>query len=56
MNIERSIKICKDKIQKWKENKDDLGIHGYWALGYWEGRLSALEDMYKDIKEGKVNE
>jgi hypothetical protein len=51
MNIERSIKRCKDMIQKLEENKDNLGIYGYWSLGYWKGRLSALEDTYEDNRK-----
>lgn len=48
MNIERSIKRCKDAIQKLEEDKDNLSIHGHWSLGYWQGRLSALEDIQEE--------
>ena len=44
MNIQRAIKKCKKEIANLKD-KDNLSIHGYWSLGYWQGRLSALEDM-----------
>lgn len=44
MNIQRAIKKCKKEIAKL-EDKDNLSIHGFWSLGYWQGRLSALEDM-----------
>lgn len=25
--------------------------HGGWDLGYWEGKLSALEDLFDEIVE-----
>ena len=50
MNIQRAIKKCKKEIAKL-EDKDNLSIHGFWSLGYWQGRLSALEDIEDDDKK-----
>lgn len=50
MNIQRAIKKCKKEIARL-EDKDNLSIHGFWSLGYWQGRLSALEDMEDDDKK-----
>ncbi|HDR6286497.1 TPA: hypothetical protein QCU33_002485 [Bacillus cereus] len=53
--IERSIKHAKKRINSLKESHGDNPgkthtYHGGWDLGYWEGRLSALEDIHDEIE------
>ncbi|BAR81996.1 uncharacterized protein KNN_01148 [Bacillus thuringiensis serovar tolworthi] len=55
--VERSIKHAKKRIDVLKEaHGDNPGkthtYHGGWDLGYWEGRLSVLEDMHDEIEGG----
>ena len=53
--IERSIKHAKTRIEALKKSHGDNPgkthtYHGGWDLGYWEGRLSVLEDMRDEIE------
>lgn len=48
---EHSIERLKPRIEKLENNKENLTVHGYRELGYFKGRLSALEDMADDLRE-----
>ena len=39
---------CNKRISTYPEKLDmeKDSCHGGWAKGYWEGRMSALEDIY----------
>lgn len=47
---ERSIERLKPRIEKLENNKENLTVHGYQDLGYFRGRLSALEDVADDLR------
>ena len=54
--FERKIARIKTKVENLKQEHGDKPsithtYHGGWSLGYWEGRLSALEDMLDDLDE-----
>lgn len=50
--IKHKIDRAKRKIQDLEERKNILSVHGYWSLGYWEGRLSVLEDLLDEVEGG----
>ena len=42
----RRISTYPDKLDMEKDS-----CHGGWAKGYWEGRMSALEDIYELLSQ-----
>ena len=48
--LERQIGRIKPRVAKLEANEQNLSIHGYRDLGYFRGRLSAMEDMADDLK------
>ena len=53
--IESKIRHCKDHLQKFTKpfNEENYTLHGGWSKGYWDGRLSILEDLLDDLYEEK---
>ncbi|WP_235822754.1 hypothetical protein [Cytobacillus massiliigabonensis] len=54
--LERKIARIKDKIKSLKAEHGDTPslthtYHGGWDLGYWQGRLSILEEFLDDMEE-----
>lgn len=54
--LKRRIERIKKRIDAYNElngNRDtqSMTFHGGWSVGYWEGRLSAYEDMLDDLDE-----
>ena len=47
--LERKIIRNKEKIDDYTSRKDNLSVHGYWNLGYFEGINSELENLLDDI-------
>lgn len=37
------------KLEADKEDLEDLTNAGCWALGYWQGQISILEALLKEI-------
>lgn len=54
--IKHKIDRTKKKIEDLETRKQDLSKHGYWSLGYWEGRLSVLEDLLDEMEESDNEE
>lgn len=52
--IERQIERTKKHIADYEARKDDLSVHGYWSLGYYQGKLTAMEDALDDIEEAEL--
>ena len=47
--IRHKIRRSQCKADDLRKRKNDLSVHGHWSLGYYEGRLSVLEDLLDDI-------
>lgn len=54
--LKRQIERIRKRIQEYKEKKEALSVYGYWSLGYYHGKLSALEDWLDYMKELKGGE
>lgn len=51
--LKRQIERIKKRIQDYEERKENLSVHGYWSLGYYQGQLAVMEDWLDDIIEAK---
>ena len=49
--LKRQIERIKKRIQDYEERKEKLSVHGYWDLGYYQGKLVAMEDWLDSILE-----
>lgn len=49
--LERQIFRTKCHIQALKEREEHLSKAGYWDLGYWQGKLTVLENWLDELKE-----
>lgn len=52
--LERQIERTKRHIEDYEARKDSLSFHGYWALGYYQGKLTAMEDSLDDIEAAEL--
>ena len=52
--IQRQIERTKKHIADYEARQDNLSIHGYWSLGYYQGKLTAMEDALDDIEEAEL--
>ena len=52
--LQRQIERTKKHIAEYEARKDSLSIHGYWSLGYYQGKLTAMEDVLDDIEEAEL--
>ena len=52
--IQKQIERTKKHIADYEERKDNLSVHGYWSLGYYQGKLTAMEDALDDIEEAEL--
>jgi hypothetical protein len=53
--LERKINRIKLKIDSLKKEHGDTPslthtYHGGWSLGYWEGRVSVLEELLDEVE------
>lgn len=46
-NVEKRINTCKKKINDLKAKK--LSTYGHWDLGYYEGKLKILQELFKEL-------
>ena len=51
--LRRQIERLKKQIQSYEERKENLSVHGYWDLGYFQGKLAVMEDWLDSILEVK---
>ena len=49
--LERQIYRCKKRLKDLKDREEHLSKHGYWDIGYFQGRLSVLEDWLDEMEE-----
>ena len=49
--LERKINRAKEKLDALKEREEYLSKYGCWSIGYFQGRISALEEWLDEIKE-----
>ena len=52
--IQRQIERTKKHIADYEARKDNLSVHGYWSFGYYQGKLTAMEDALDDIEEAEL--
>ena len=53
--IQRKINRAKEHLASLKDNEDQLSKYGYWDMGYFEGKLSILEDLLDELETKKEN-
>lgn len=55
--IESKIRHCKKHLEEFDLpfNTENYTCHGGWSKGFWEGRLSVLEDLLDDFLEKESN-
>jgi hypothetical protein len=49
--LQRQIYKCKEKLNDLKSREEHLSKHGHWDMGYFQGKLSVLEDWLDEIEE-----
>lgn len=49
--IKHRIERCSKRIEEYAKEKENLSIHGYWSLGYFEGKKSVLEEILDELDE-----
>ena len=52
--LQRQIERTKKHIADYEARQDNLSVHGYWSLGYYQGKLTAMEDALDDIEEAEL--
>ena len=52
--LERQIERIKKNIEIYKVREKSLSAHGYWSLGYYQGKLTAMEDSLDDLEEAEL--
>lgn len=52
--LQHQIDKANESIAKLEMNREDLNEHGFWALGYWKGRLSILEEWLDEVEESSL--
>ena len=51
--LKRRINILHKRIREHVIRRDSLSGHGYWALGYYTGQLSVMENWLDFVQESK---
>lgn len=49
--LQRQIYKCKERLKDLKDREERLSKHGYWDIGYFQGKLSVLEDWLDEMEE-----
>ena len=47
--LKRMIQRAEEQLKDLKEREEHLSKHGYWDIGYFTGRISALEEWLDEI-------
>jgi hypothetical protein len=48
------IKRNQAMLKQLKDKQDNLSVWGYRDMGYYEGRLSVLEDLLDEMEEDEI--
>jgi hypothetical protein len=48
------IKRHQAMLKQLKDKQDNLSVWGYRDMGYYEGRLSVLEDLLDEMEEDEI--
>lgn len=54
--LKRQIDRAKMQLTTLEERKSHLSKHGYWDMGYLEGKISVLEDWLDELAEEEEEE
>lgn len=49
--LERQIARLKPRVDELEAKKQKLSVYGYQDLGYFKGRVSAMQDIADDLKD-----
>lgn len=49
--LRHRLKRAEAKYLILKSKKEKLSCHGYWELGYWQGRIAILEDLIDELED-----
>lgn len=49
--VKHKIELSEAKVKDYKSRLKTLSVHGYWSLGYYEGKLSVLEELLDDLEK-----
>lgn len=52
--LHRMIKRNKVHLKQLQDKEENLSVWGYRDMGYFEGRLSVLEDLLDEIEEDEI--
>lgn len=52
--LRRMIKHNKAHLKQLQDKQENLSVWGYRDMGYFEGRLSVLEDLLDEIEENEI--
>ena len=52
--ISHMIERNKAMLKQFKDKQDSLSVWGYRDMGYYEGRLSVLEDLLDEMEEDEI--
>jgi hypothetical protein len=52
--LRRMIKRNKEHLKQLQDKEENLSVWGYRDMGYFEGRLSVLEDLLDEIEENEI--
>lgn len=56
LKIKHKIERYNKRIKSYENNIDNLSVHGYWSLGYFEDRKSVLEEILDEINASSFKE
>ena len=49
--IKRQIKRSQEKLDDLKSREEHLSKYGYWDMGYFQGRITTLEDWLDELED-----
>lgn len=59
-SLKKRIKRIEKRLDAYKKGMTDQQLaeyytyHGGWSIGYWEGKLTAYEDMLIEFEEAHI--
>jgi hypothetical protein len=52
--ISHTIERNKAALKRLQDKQENLSVWGYRDMGYYEGRISVLEDLLDDMEEDEI--